>query len=105
MPTTSAIIPSLEDTIQDIELEEQIFGELVEENSPELNLDQAEFDTPQSFSPPSTPGTPEPGNQFWAPYCENLREHHQDPESFATALVRYLNRRFCPSSLPPAYPP
>ena len=66
------------------------FIDLTEEESP----DEFESVEENTFSPPSTPGTPEPGNKFWAPYVESLREIHPDPETLSAALSRYLNSQW-----------
>ena len=59
--------------------------DLTAEESP----DEFESVEQNNFSPPSTPGTPEPGNQDWAPYVKS--EIHPDPEALSAALTRYLN--------------
>ena len=62
--------------------------DLTAEESPDEFESVVEENT---YSPPSTPGTPEPGNKYWAPYVKNLREDHPDPEALSAALTRYLN--------------
>ena len=64
------------------------FIDLTAEESPDEFESVVEENT---YSPPSTPGTPEPGNKYWAPYVKNLREDHPDPEALSAALTRYLN--------------
>ena len=75
---------------------------------PDLELNQDEFESPPSYSPPSTPGTPEPGNQYWSAFLGDLHQTHPGRETFAAALVAYLNRRLAtlPDRQPPEqYPP
>ena len=63
------------------------FIDLTAEESP----DEFESTDENTYSPPSTPGTPEPGNKYWAPYVESIREEYPDPEYLSAALTRYLN--------------